>query len=612
MVCAQSTDPKIQKKMEIAKGYYGTGEIEMAIQELNAVLTIDPKHTNARWMLGDIYFNKKDYEKAITQYKLILSNDPKAPKLIYSYVGEAYFYQQKYEEAIPYFDKYLAFTDINPATRPKNVQMKNSCEFAKVAIKSPLPFNPVNIGDGVNSENSEYLPYFTADGNLLFFTRLLNGQEDIYVAERQDSSSWKKATSLSTLVNSKDNEGAHGVSADGKFLFFTACNRPYGLGSCDIMYSISNGKEWSKAEFIGSPINSASWESQPSFSADGRYLFFTSDRPGGYGGKDLWVSTLGANYQWSKPENVGPEINTAADEQSPFIHADGVTLYFSSNGHPGFGGHDLFMAKKINGKWTAVKNLGYPINTSGHDGSLMVSLNGKKAFYASDRKDGFGKLDIYSFDLPEIDRPNQVSYVKAKVVDKKTNQPIDVNYSFIDIETKTPIQNGITLKDGSFLATLPAGKDYALNINKKGYLFYSENYNFKENFVDKPYELSVSLSPIEIGGTTILRNVFFDLDKYELQPKSYVELDKLVQLLKENPTLKVELIGHTDNQGSKSYNQTLSENRAKAVVAYLTSKGIANDRMKPKGMGDTQPISTNATEEGRALNRRTELKIVGF
>lgn len=607
----QTTDPKIQKKLEQAKYYLGSGQTDLAIQELNTILTPNPKVTNARWMLGDIYYNKKEYEKAIFHYKLLITNDPKAPSIIYSNIGEALFYQNKYDEAITYFNKYLAIPNISASNQQKIQQTLKSAIFAKDAILKPVPFNPINIGIGVNSEMSEYLPYLTADGNLLFFTRLVGNQEDIFYAQKMDST-WKKAESLSALINTNDNEGAHCISADGKFLFFTACNRSNGLGGCDIMFATNNGKAWSKPDFMPRPINSEAWESQPSFSADGRSLFFTSNRAGGFGGKDIWVSQLGSNYVWGNPVNLGPEINTAGDEQSPFIHPDGTTLYFASDGQPGFGGFDLFFAKKINNNWTASKNLGYPINTAAHEGSLMVSLDGSTAFFASNRKDGMGKLDIYSFLLPEIDRPNKVSYVKAMVTDKKTGSPLDVNYSFVDIETKTVLQNGLTAKDGYFLVTLPAGKEYALNINKKGYLFSSENYNFKENFIDKPVNLDIKLSPIEIGGITVLRNIFFDLDKYELKEKSFLELDKIVVLLNENPTMKIELIGHTDNQGQKQYNQLLSENRAKSVVNYLISKGINKARLSYKGKGDQEPLGSNTTEEGKALNRRTELKIVGY
>lgn len=610
-IFGQNIDSKIQKKLDQAKYYLGSGQSDLAIQELNTILTPNPKVTNARWMLGDIYFNKKEYEKAIFQYKLLITNDPKAPNIIYSNIGEALFYQNKYEEAINYFNKYLGLPNISTTHQTKVQNLLKSASFAKEAILKPVPFNPTNLGLGINSEMSEYLPYLTADGNLLFFTRLVGNQEDIFYAQKTDTT-WKKAESLGSLINTNDNEGAHCISADGKFLFFTACNRPNGIGGCDIMYSTNNGKMWSKPDFMSRPINSEAWESQPSFSADGKSLFFTSNRPGGYGGKDIWVSYLGSNYVWGNPINLGPEINTAGDEQSPFIHPDGSTLYFASDGLPGFGGFDLFFSKKENNKWSTSKNLGFPINTAAHEGSLMVSLDGNTAFFASNRKDGFGKLDIYSFTLPDINKPNKVSYVKALVTDKKTGTPLDVNYSFIDIETKAVIQNGLTSKDGYFLVTLPAGKEYSLNIFKKGYLFSSENYDLKENFVDKPYKIDVKLSPIEIGGTTVLRNVFFDSDKFELKEKSFLELDKIVILMNENPTMKIELIGHTDNQGQKQYNQTLSENRAKSVVNYLISKGINKARLTFKGKGDQEPLGPNTTEEGMALNRRTELKIIGF
>ncbi|MBD0368680.1 MAG: OmpA family protein, partial [Flavisolibacter sp.] len=331
-----------------------------------------------------------------------------------------------------------------------------------------------------------------------------------------------------------------------------------------------------------------------------------------YGGSDLYVSHLGANGKWSEPENLGPEINTAGDEQCPFLHADNQTLYFTSNGLPGYGDDDLFVIRKgPNGVWSKPQNLGYPINTISKEGTLFIAADGKTAYYASDRSDSRGRLDIYTFELRPDIRPYKTLWVKGKVFDKKTSTGLPSAVELIDLTTKQTISKVQTDETGNYLITLPVGKDYAFNVARRGYLFYSDNFSLKDKAPDSTYEKNIPLQPIEANASVVLRNIFFDFNKYEMKPESQVELDRVVQLLAENPTVKIEIAGYTDNIGNAADNQKLSENRAKAVVNYLISRGIAANRLTAKGFGAAQPIADNKTEEGRALNRRTELKVLG-
>ncbi|HZI00665.1 MAG TPA: OmpA family protein, partial [Flavisolibacter sp.] len=353
------------------------------------------------------------------------------------------------------------------------------------------------------------------------------------------------------------------------------------------------------------------WESQPCLSPDKRSLYFASRRFGGFGGSDIYVSHLLPNGSWTDPENLGPEINTASDETSPFIHADNQTLYFSSNTLPGYGEADLFLVRKINdGKWGAPDNLGYPINTINEEGTIFVAADGKTAYYSSDRSDSRGGLDIYSFELRKDIRPFKTLWVKGKVFDKNTKAGLPSAVELIDLATKQVISKVQTDETGNYLITLPVGKDYAFNVNRRGYLFFSDNYSFKNTAPDSTYVKNIPLQPIEANAAIVLKNIFFDVNKFDLKSESQVELDKVIQLLQENPTVRIQIEGHTDNVGTAADNLKLSENRARSVVSYIAGKGIDAKRLIAKGFGTTKPVAENNNEENRAANRRTELKIV--
>jgi outer membrane protein OmpA-like peptidoglycan-associated protein len=311
------------------------------------------------------------------------------------------------------------------------------------------------------------------------------------------------------------------------------------------------------------------------------------------------------------PENLGPSINTVGDEGTPFIHADNQSLYFTSNGHPGYGGDDLFISRKgPDGTWSKPENLGYPINTIENEGSLVIAADGKTAYYASDRADSRGGLDLYSFEMREDIRPAQTLWVRGRVFDKKTNKGLPSSVILTDLSSGSAISNLQTDETGNYLITLPKGKDYAFNVNRRGYLFYSENFSLSKEQGDTAYHIDIPLQPIEANAAIVLKNIFFDPNQYEIKPESGAELNAVVQLMKDNPGLHIQINGHTDNSGKAADNKTLSENRAKAVTNYLIAKGIAQGRLTFKGFGDTQPVADNASPEGRARNRRTELSVV--
>ena len=620
-----STNKKAIKYYNAGLEYYDARNNELAELKFLSALEEDANFAEAELLLAYVYTETQAYEKAITHYIKSIEISPDLFPETYSSVGSLLLKYGRYEEAQKYFQKYLTYTSAPLKMIPLAKEGLKDCEFALNALKTPVPFEPINMGEGVNSTYHEYFPSLSVDGNTLLYTRRLKSQrtisgfnEDFYVS-RYDGKNWLKGVNLRE-VNSAYNEGAPTLSADGQLLIFTICGEfgdygegKKGYGSCDLFYSYKIGQNWRKPRNLRTPINSKNWETQPSFSSDGKTLYFIRGLGRGKNRQqDIYQSELNDEGVWSNPTRLSNVINTKGTEESVFIHPDGKTLYFSSNGHPGMGGLDIFKStKQDDGTWSKPFNLGYPINTFAEENSLLVSANGTTAYFASDREGGYGGLDLYQFDLPENARPGSVTYLKGTVYDQKTKQPLSARFDLIDLKTgKLVVRSFSDEKTGEYLVCLPPNKDYALNASHDGYLFYSENFTLTVSKDLVPYEKNVPLRKIEIGKSVVLKNVFFETAKFNLKTKSRIELDKLVLFLKKNKTVKIELGGHTDNVGDVNANQLLSENRARSVYTYLIDNGIAKERPLIKGYGDTQPIADNTSEEGRAENRRTEFKIV--
>ena len=593
------------------------GNLALAVGLLQQCIETDKRYVDAYLSLAGVYGQLKNYKNSVGIYEkafVLDSNYTIDYKLPYSIqlagMGE-------FERAL------VAIKELLDKKPPKNENSLKACyyrkhcyefavDYAKKHSNRGYVFAPHNMGSAINSAESEYLPSLTIDGKELFFTRRLNALNEDFFYSQKDTGDWKKAKPIEGEVNTEMNEGAQNISQDGELLVFTGCNRKDGFGSCDLYMSFITDKGWSEPVNLGGRINSDQWDSQPCLSADKQSLYFASRRPGGFGGSDIYVSRMQANGKWGDPINLGPEINSGTDEQSPFIHADNQTFYFTSNYWPGYGESDLFISRRgPGGAWSVPVNLGYPINTISSEGSLFVAADGKTAYYASDKSDSRGGMDIYSFELREDIRPSKTLWVKGQVFDKNTKKGLPSSVELIDLSTKDAVSKIQTDEDGRYLVTLPVGKDYAFNVNRKGYLFYSDNFLLSQHPSDSSYEKNIPLQPLEINAMIVLNNVFFDVNKYELKPASQVELDKIVQLLKDNPTVKIEISGHTDNVGKPADNLLLSNNRAKATVNYLASKGIAVQRLVAKGYGETKPTADNKTEEGRGKNRRTEMKVIG-
>jgi outer membrane protein OmpA-like peptidoglycan-associated protein/Tol biopolymer transport system component len=580
-----------------------------AIQLLQKAVSIDDKFIEAHAQLGDIMHLQRDNKGSIAQFKKVITLSPDFSRAVYIKLSDIEISEALYQDALTHLQKYLTYAGITDANKYYAQKLIRDCIFAIEAVKHPIAFKPINMGPNINTANDEYSPVSTADDKTIIYTRQISLNEDFYQSSKVNTE-WQKSVYLSDRINTPNyNEGSESISQDGKFLFFTGCNRPDGHGRCDIYVTQKKGEDWGKPFSLSSPVNTGGWESQPSISADGRTLYYVSNRKGGYGGYDIWKSTLTANG-WGEPENLGPNINTQYNEQSPFIHPDDSTLYFCSNGWPGMGGQDLFVSRLVKGGWGVPKNLGYPINTNGDESGLSLTANGSFAFFSSNKLDGYGGFDIYTFELPIELRPHMVTYVKGFVSDAKTHQPLESAVEIIALDNnKAVYQDYSSVEKGDFLATIAAGKNYGLNISKPGYLFYSENFSLAGHTSSNPFNIVALLEPIEVGNKVILKNIFFDTNKYQLEAESRAELQKLLEFLALNPTVHIEISGHTDNVGNDELNQKLSENRAKSVYDYLLSGKVDPARLIYKGYGKSQPIAPNDTDENRAKNRRTEFKI---
>ena len=507
-----------------------------------------------------------------------------------------------------------------------------------------------NLGPAINSAAPEYAPLISTDESLMILTARRDGgvggliddldnrpYEDLYFS-RNLGGVWTPLANMGEVINGTGHDAGSGLSPDGKTLFIFRGNSRGG----DIHYSKLENGQWTKPRDLGKNINSDAHESAAALSFDGRFLYFVSERKGGYGGKDIYVSTWNEiKKEWGEARNLGPEVNSPYDEDGVYIHPDGKTLYFSSKGHNTMGGSDIFYTENKSGVWTTPVNIGHPINTPDDDVFFVMAADGRTAYYSSIREEGYGEKDIYriTFLGPEkqpvlnVDdrliagselKSPQIAYqpavkirtskmvlLKGLVIDEKTKEPVEATIDLIDNTTSGVLATFKTEETtGKYLVSLPAGKNYGLNVNADGYLFHSMNFNLPDTATYREYYKVIELKKIKIGESIVLRNIFFDYDKATIRSESEAELERLRTLMVENPQISVEISGHTDDVGSEAYNMKLSEERAQAVSAYLTDKGVDNHRMISKGYGKTKPIATNETPEGRTENRRTEFTII--
>lgn len=603
----------------IADNFRVRGQFEQAIELLNQALARDKEFVEAYYRRGLTYFSMKQYPNALADFEkgLSLTHDVRKQKVFWFDLGELYLLMGQYDKAIDVLNSYIRNETANQQKLQKAKTVLSSAQFA-IQHKSENTYERRPLSDTVNAFVMQYFPVLTADERQLIFTRRKgdgpNDDEDLVISRKDARERWSTPESISKNINTELNEGTCAISADGRRLIFTSCSGRDGIGSCDLYESVKVGDSWSTPKNLGRNVNTQQWESQPSLSADGRTLYFVSDRSSGVGRRDIWISTLDERGVWTRAVNAGPDINTPYDEISPFIHANNKSLYFASNGLPGFGGYDIFITEKTATGWKTPKNIGNIINDNEDQFSFFITANGEKGYYSHEETltTGASRSKLYQVLIPKQHQVQfRSNYVKGLVRDKVTQQPLAARIELINLADNEMISlvNADSLT-GEYLMVLTQGAEYALYVNKKGYLFKSYNFNYSEVEDFEPIVINIDLEKASAGSIAVLNNIFFDVDKYELKEKSIPELQKIIRFMQENPTIRVEISGHTDNSGQAAYNKQLSERRALSVFQYITQKGISPQRLTFVGYGQDKPLATNATPEGRQLNRRIEFQIL--
>jgi outer membrane protein OmpA-like peptidoglycan-associated protein len=626
-VHAQSDDAK--EYYTKGKKSYDDSKYGDAIAQFKQAIEEYDQYTDAFYYLGGSYLYNNQQADAVKTFEKLEQMKPDYWAYFYYWWGTALQDLNRLDEAKKKFETFLAKFDGSPNRIMYHHQGKYKLRYVSESpalrnMKSTMG-SPVNLGPTVNSKWGEFMPQSDPTGKVIYFTSDRIGgitadtpndkeeyDHDMYKTEKTENG-WGTPQVLPSPINTSKNEGAPAISADGQTLIFVGCGRAEGIGSCDLYISTLEGTQWSAPKNMGNVVNSDNWDSQPTISSDGSMIIFTSDREGGYGRSDLYITTKNRFGDWSPPVNLGPVINTPFRDASPYLSPDGRTLYFSSAGHPGFGDADIFKTTLENGKWTEPVNLGPPLNSSGTDEYFSIGGSGEVGYFASNREGGSGDLDLYSIAIPEDMRPQPTVIVSGTVTSAKDHKPIGAWVLVEDLNTGDLIAtNKSNSATGKYLAVLPTGKTYSVSANKDGFFFYSQKFEVPAGTKYQEITKDVELKPIEKGSKVTLNNVFFETGKAALSPDSKLELQKVIDLLRTNKTMVIEVGGHTDNVGRAESNMKLSHDRAFAVRQHLIGGGIPDNRVQAKGYGQTSPVASNDTPEGRAANRRTEIIILEY
>ena len=569
---------------------------------LKKAIEQDPAYGTPYLRIASIYMVYQQQDSALLYYNQYTRVTPaeKISSRLWTRIAQLNFEFGKYnlaEEAIYHVD------------HPDSVLFR-SILFSKESTANSRELKVEPLPSTINQFKLQYFPVLTIDEQTIIFTKRdanhPGADEDIMVS-MIIGEDWIPAQSISNTINTPFNEGACTISADGRTLIFTSCDGRSSFGSCDLYYARRDGNVWSKPVNLGNEVNTKYWESQPALSADGRKLYFSSNRPGGFGRRDLWVSSF-KNDQWIKPVNLGKNINTKNDETTPFIHANSDVIFFSSNGHIGLGGFDLYKSEKISGRWSEPTNLGHPINSYHDELSLFINATGTHAYFAKEKSEGGKMLEslIVRYQLPQNQLiQNTSSYITGRVIDAASQKALSANIKMFNLNDSTDryetIADPIT---GRYYLVLVANKEYGVFINKKNYLFEDLTFFAQDNNALQPDTVDIYLTPIDVGQELVLENIYFEFDSHNLNQKSISELKALALYLSENKGIKFRIEGHTDDVGTEAYNIELSTARAKTVYDFLLEKGIDPTRMAYTGKGSEKPIATNQSELGRKKNRR--------
>lgn len=644
-----------KKLFKEADGYFEEKLYRPALDIYLAGLQKDSSRADIYFRTGLCYLETAYKDKSLRYLKKAHDMSSVVHPKILLFLGEAYQYNHKFAKALETYSAYRKTFDKDEETERQSElvylnRKQYECRNGMRYMKDPVAAIITNTGPVINSKYADFAPVISANESVLVFTSRREGStggelspedndfyEDIYITYKGNGT-WTAPRNIKE-VNTDQHDACVALSPDGKQLFIYRDKQGGDLYASNFDAATN---VWSKPQGLGENINTKYYEPSISMTSDGKTIYFSSDRPGGQGGLDIYKSQKDEKGKWGEAVNLGSVVNTPYDDDAPFIHSDGQTLYFSSRGHAGMGGYDIYRSEFQDDVWTAPENLGYPINTAGEDIYFVLSADNKHGYYASAKENGSGEKDIYMISMPErkqLEISAQIKTIEVKavslqiknvemktqVVAENTTSATVLKGKVIDAETKAPLVADVVLADnttaeqlaeqktdneGMFSTFMPSGKNYNFSVQKQDYLFHSENFDIPAGKGFQEYNIVIELKKIDIGSKVVLRNIFFDFDKATLRKESTAELEKLLEIMREMPRLKIELSGHTDSKGSAEYNKKLSERRAQAVVQYLVAKGIATDRLRFAGYGKERPLASNDDEEGRQINRRTEFEII--
>jgi outer membrane protein OmpA-like peptidoglycan-associated protein/tetratricopeptide (TPR) repeat protein len=596
---------------------------------MKEVIDIEPYYADAYYVLGLIYIkeSRMNLKAAKENFQKVISICPSYDVYAYYHLARIAYGAQDYQSAYDYIKIFLEDVDLIKTDEDYDeaIRIKDFSKFYADMLNHPVPFDPKPV-PGVSTEYDEYLPIISPDNEMALFTRKVKtetkkdaftsptGLKEKFMYSIREEGEFGRGQLMPPPFNQYDNEGGATLTINNKTLYYTLCkytaDRRY--YNCDICFSENVAGNWMLIKSIGNKVNTENtWESQPSITSDGKTLYFVSDREGGLGGYDIYKSSKESDGEWGNPENLGAAINTPGNEKTPFIHTDSQTLYFSSDGLMGLGGYDIFFSKmKENGMWGEPKNIGYPINSFDDDVGFFVSTDGHYGYFASNKYDGFGGWDLYSFDLYEEARPEKVLLVRGKISDEENIGFRDAKVEIRNVETKKITEIEVDSITGEYFGAVLLRSDYIMTVKKKGYVQESKYISKIDQRIAKPLDMFIDLKPIQVGMSYRLNDIYFDFNSTQLLAESMTVIDEFYEFLVENPSLKISIQGHTDNIGSEEDNLKLSEERSKAVYSYLVQRGISIERLAYKGFGESKPVESNDTEDGRARNRRTEFVII--
>lgn len=628
--CARTYNKKIEKSYDDGIDYFKKSNYTEAVQIMKGLVNKEPDFTDAYYVLGLSYFKRtnSNFKEAEKNFLKVIELCPSYNVYAYYYLAEICYGSERYDSAMHYCEIFLKDVDKIKSDKDysRAVDLLKYSKFYQQMIHSPVPFEP-HVVEGISTPLNEYLPIITADNQMAFFTREMKEEgekntliqsekykEKFMFSELQPDGKFGQGEEMPDPFNLNDNEGGATLTVDNKTLYYTVCKytQNHTYYNCDIYYSEYIDGEWTPIKSVSEKINlPTTWESQPSISADGKTLYFVSDRAGGFGGYDIYRSVKTETGEWGTPINLGPVINSTGNEKSPFIHPDGKTLYFSSDGWLGLGGYDIFYSRlNDDGSWSTPVNLGYPINSADDEVGFFVSTDGKTGYFASNKLKGVGGWDLYSFDLYDKARPGKVLFLSGTVKSETESEMARTRIELKNMETKKISEIPLDSITGKYVAVAPFNNDYIMTVKKEGYVYESRYIAKTDSIYRMPARLDLDIHQIELNKSYRINDIFFAFNSFELIGESKAVLDLLIEFLFENPSIYIEVQGHTDNIGNDADNMKLSSNRAKSVYNYLIENKIDSKRLTFRGFGKTVPVTSNETEDGRARNRRTVFVII--